>query len=65
MKKEKYVKLKDVQELLSLIEARDSFEWWSQPYKSYEKEIKDAITCLESNAKEIMFGLDLCRGVVI
>ncbi|WP_024622463.1 hypothetical protein [Metaclostridioides mangenotii] len=65
MKKEKYVKLKDVQEILSLIEARDSFEWWSQPYISYDKEIKDAIVCLESNAKEIMLGIDLCQGAVI
>lgn len=65
MKKEKYVKLKDVQALLKLIEARDCFEWWSQAYKSYDKEIKDAIACLESNAKGIMFGIDLCQGAVI
>ena len=65
MEDEKYVRLTDVQEILSLIEARDCFEWWSQPYKSYDKEIKDAIACLENNAKEIMFGIDLCQGAVI
>jgi hypothetical protein len=65
MKKVKYVKLKDVQELLCLIEARDSFEWWSQPYKDYDEKVKDTIVCLESNAKEMMFGIDLCQGAVI
>lgn len=53
MKKEKYVKLKDAQELLSLIEVRDCFDWWSQQYKDYDKEVQDTIVCLESNAKEI------------
>lgn len=50
--KEKYVKLKHVQELLALIKTRDSFMDWTDSYEKYDKKVKNTIQWLERNAKE-------------
>lgn len=53
MSEEKYVKLKHVQELLKLIETRDSFYDWSEDYEKYDKKVKNTTAWIERNAREI------------
>lgn len=50
---EKYVKLKHVQELVKLINIRDSFNDWSDDYEKQDKKVKNTIRWIERNAKEI------------
>lgn len=50
---DKYVKLKDVKELLKLIKNRDSFNDWSIQYENYDAKVKVAVEQLEQNAVEI------------
>lgn len=52
MTKDKYVKLKHVQELIQLIRTRDSFHDWSTEYAKYDRKVKNTIEWLERNAKE-------------
>ncbi|MNG13323.1 hypothetical protein D3C84_969960 [compost metagenome] len=51
--KDKYVKLKHVEELIKLIKARDSFHDWSDEYEKYHEKVKNTIAWLERDAKEI------------
>lgn len=51
--KEKYVKLKHVEELLALIHTRDGFHDWSTSYEKYDRKVKNTIEWLKRNAKEL------------
>jgi hypothetical protein len=53
MEKEKYVKWKHVQELISLIKARDCYMDWSTEYEKQDRKVKNTIEWLERNAKEM------------
>jgi uncharacterized protein YukE len=53
MEEEKYVKLKHVQELIGLINKRDSFYDWSNEYEKYNQKVKNTVEWLERNAKAI------------
>lgn len=50
---EKYVKLEDVQKLLSLIKMRDNFNDWTTSYKNYDAMVEELIKLLEKNAVNI------------
>lgn len=50
MENNKYVKLTDVEEVLSLIETRDSFFSWSETHEKYDEQVKEAIIKLKYNA---------------
>ena len=50
---EKYVKLQDVQELLNLIETRESFFDWSDSFEEYDRKVKAKIEWIEKNAIHI------------
>jgi len=52
METEKYVKLVHVKELLTLIKERDSFEWWTDSYKKYDRKVENTVEWLERNAKQ-------------
>lgn len=45
----KYVKLSEVEELLSLINTRDSYFEWSESFERYDGLVKEAINKLRSN----------------
>lgn len=45
----KYVKLSEVEELLSLINTRDSYFEWSESFERYNGLVKEAINKLRSN----------------
>lgn len=49
---EKYVKLKHVEELLKLIEIRDSFHDWTSSYSEQNQKVEDAIDSLRHNAED-------------
>ena len=46
----KYVKLIDVEEILSLIEMRDRYYSWSETYEKYDDQVKETIIELKCNA---------------
>lgn len=46
----KYVKLSEVEELLSLINTRDSYFEWSESFEKYDGLVKEAIIKLRNNA---------------
>lgn len=46
----KYVKLSEVEELLSLINTRDSYFEWSESFEKYDGLVKEAINNLRNNA---------------
>lgn len=45
----KYVKLSEVEELLSLINTRDSYFEWSESFERYDGLVKEAINKLRNN----------------
>lgn len=51
--KVKYVKLKDVENLMKLIDTRDMYHDWSEPYKEYQKEIDLQFKFIQANAIEM------------
>lgn len=48
---DKWVKLKDVEELVSLIKKREGFYDWSDEYEKIDKEVEEKIKQLYSSAK--------------
>lgn len=53
MEEEKYVKLKDVEELIKLIRNRDSYHDWTNTYEELDKKVNDTIERLKRNAIEL------------
>lgn len=53
MEDNKYVKLIDVEEILSLIEMRDVYYSWSETYEKYDEKVKEAIMQLKDKAVTI------------
>ncbi|USL89387.1 hypothetical protein vBBceHLY2_00111 [Bacillus phage vB_BceH_LY2] len=47
----KYVKLQHVQELLKLMDKRDSYYDWSDEFWEYHQKVKNTIEFVERNAK--------------
>lgn len=47
----KYVKLQHVQELLKLMDKRDSYYDWSDVFLGYHQKVKNTIEFVERNAK--------------
>ena len=48
---EKYIELKCVQELVKLMDKRNSVYDWSDEYEKYDRKIKKTIEWMERNAK--------------
>lgn len=57
MEQDKYVKWKHVEELIKLINFRDSFMDWTDEYEKNDKKVKSTVEWLERNAKEIDIGV--------
>lgn len=49
----KYVKLNDVEELLTVIEARDKFDDWTKSFEMFNNEANVLIKLLKRNAIDI------------
>ncbi len=48
---DKYIKLKHFEELIQLIDKRDSVFEWSEEWSKYDKKVKNTIEWLRRNAK--------------
>ncbi|WP_335379226.1 hypothetical protein [Bacillus pumilus] len=50
---EKWVKLKHVQELLELMDKRDTYDPWHIQHDKYHRKVKKTIEWIKRNAKEV------------